>query len=832
MAYLVIKVKSFEREEITMKGLLTMLLVFLCVFIMFKDAYSNLDTGLVAFYPFNGNANDESGNGNNGTAHGAILTTDRFGNENSAYNFDGIDDFIETSDLDPWYDFTVTGWFKTNENNKYMRIIDKDGGYYIDHWSVTVNTNGMVFTGYKQGSNASTDLWSDEILNDNQWHFFVSKQVNNEYFFYIDGKLDTSAFVPSFTFNNDVKIYVGYSASNQAVVNYYKGAIDDIRIFHRSLSELEIDSLYHEGGWPYRDRIQKAAEWLISTQHADGSFSGQSYDSAPDFEYTSLITFALIDAGFSFSDECVQKAIDWILTQENNDGSWSSGNIGDTYFGLLMEMVINKDLNKTRNWLINKQLLDGSFIEGSVNDKNRSILSPILGLLLSGFNKNDPVIRKAIEYLVNNQGGDGSWISHNWGPDSQGNAKIIYMLRLYGIPLNDPIIQKGIENIRNQQHDDGGFGPINPSHPGGVGEVINLLLASGIPKNDPLITRALDYLLVSQNENGSWPDPWASSQAQCQTIYPLISLCIMTGQPAPFGKIESYFWQVTHLSNYTEYFNVDVFSDDQWMRTDNSVSVNLIDSCLHIGADGDYDDFANKSICLPLPFVIETRMRLVSGGNNYRLPWLFLRYGNGTNDCIVITYLPTDPFGWAFAPASSPWPQHVFTNAPPSENVWWSVRARINSDGGQLYAKSDNDSTFTFVLSNTWTIPNEVIGLSFTQPWDAVCDIDFVKVDSVGAEITAVIQYAILPHKFVLSQNHPNPFNPITYINYAIPKKVHLRLEVYDLQGRLVEVLVDGTKEPGYYSMSWNAASLPSGIYLYKLIAGEFTEIKKCLLIK
>ena len=57
-------------------------------------AQVNLDSGLVAYYPFNGNANDESGNGNNGTIHGAVLTSDRFGNEKFSFSFDGVNDYI------------------------------------------------------------------------------------------------------------------------------------------------------------------------------------------------------------------------------------------------------------------------------------------------------------------------------------------------------------------------------------------------------------------------------------------------------------------------------------------------------------------------------------------------------------------------------------------------------------------------------------------------------------------------------------------------------------------------------------------------------------------
>jgi murein DD-endopeptidase MepM/ murein hydrolase activator NlpD len=86
--------------------------------------------GLVAYYPFNGNANDDSGNGNNGTVYGATLTTDRFGYANSAYSFDGIDDYVtveETIDfkLTTW---SITGWVKVNNfpNQKTMPIIGKN----------------------------------------------------------------------------------------------------------------------------------------------------------------------------------------------------------------------------------------------------------------------------------------------------------------------------------------------------------------------------------------------------------------------------------------------------------------------------------------------------------------------------------------------------------------------------------------------------------------------------------------------------------------------------------------------------------------------------------
>ena len=89
-----------------------------------------------------------------------------------------------------------------------------------------------------------------------------------------------------------------------------------------------------------------------------------------------------------------------------------------------------------------------------------------------------------------------------------------------------------------------------------------------------------------------------------------------------------------------------------------------------------------------------------------------------------------------------------------------------------------------------------------------------------------------VPQKFALKPAYPNPFNPVTHFNYDLPERVFVRLEVYDLQGRLIETLVNATQPAGYYSITWNARNLPSGVYFYKLTAGEFTATRKCLLIK
>jgi hypothetical protein len=88
------------------------------------------------------------------------------------------------------------------------------------------------------------------------------------------------------------------------------------------------------------------------------------------------------------------------------------------------------------------------------------------------------------------------------------------------------------------------------------------------------------------------------------------------------------------------------------------------------------------------------------------------------------------------------------------------------------------------------------------------------------------------PNKFQLHQNYPNPFNPTTTINYTIPNSSLVKLKVYDILGREVETLVNERKSPGNYSVEFNASRLASGIYFYRMQAGDFVATKKLILMK
>ena len=112
--------------------------------------------------------------------------------------------------------------------------------------------------------------------------------------------------------------------------------------------------------------------------------------------------------------------------------------------------------------------------------------------------------------------------------------------------------------------------------------------------------------------------------------------------------------------------------------------------------------------------------------------------------------------------------------------------------------------------------------------WWAVDNITIRACDLVGVpgEKNSV------PQNYSLSQNYPNPFNPTSTIAYALPRAGNVKLTVYDALGREVQVLVDEFKTAGTYNVTFDGSSLASGLYIYRISAGSFTDVKKMILVK
>ena len=211
-------------------------------------------SGLVAYYPFNNNANDESGNGNNGTLVGAVAGNDRFNNANKAMYFGGLGQRIEVADT-PAFDFTysmaVSVWiYQKSATSLGCRIIEKatsglsqTDGYLLDTYTRDGAGNGFRLCGRLDFVN------EDSHYTLNTWHHLVASYSNNFVYFYLDGVFDGVQALQGPMRTNNLKMAIGAPLST-AYQNYsFFGNIDDIRIYNRALSASEVKALYHEGGW-------------------------------------------------------------------------------------------------------------------------------------------------------------------------------------------------------------------------------------------------------------------------------------------------------------------------------------------------------------------------------------------------------------------------------------------------------------------------------------------------------------------------------------------------------------------------------------------------------
>jgi hypothetical protein len=236
------------------------ILVSIAVAVLFvaSPLSADLTDGLLAYYPFNGNANDETGNGHDGTLHGdPILATDRFGNANSAYSFDGIHDYVEITNTSAFgfknESFSVSLWAQVRDNEGGYESFFHLGGSGGSRFPISKGTawwsGSRIYTEFNSGGACQviSDKYGEELPL-NTWMHLVSV-VNWE-----TGKLELYADgVPQligphpdlvsfdFSFPSPTKLFFGMGPEKQ---NYLSGLLDDVRIYNRALTASEVYDLY------------------------------------------------------------------------------------------------------------------------------------------------------------------------------------------------------------------------------------------------------------------------------------------------------------------------------------------------------------------------------------------------------------------------------------------------------------------------------------------------------------------------------------------------------------------------------------------------------------
>jgi hypothetical protein len=146
----------------------------------------------------------------------------------------------------------------------------------------------------------------------------------------------------------------------------------------------------------------------------------------------------------------------------------------------------------------------------------------------------------------------------------------------------------------------------------------------------------------------------------------------------------------------------------------------------------------------------------------------------------------------------------------------------LSTDNGSNWIQKNNGLIDTLVTALAFNGTDIFIGTSKSGVWHR----SLSDITSISEKVT----YS--PACFTLSQNYPNPFNPGTQISYSLPSASNVKLSVFNTMGQTVKVLENGYKNAGNYSVNFNASSLPSGIYFYKLDACQSTQTKKMMLLK
>lgn len=215
----------------------------------------NLRNGLVGYWPFNGNANDESGNGNHGVSQGALLSSDRFGNANRSYEFDGIDDYIQvpnSSSITLLGDLTISAWVYTRgrKNQNYQTVVSKRETYWTWEYSLSLSYhigiphNGLTGFSRAIGMGAGEQAFSQTPYKPGVWEHWVATVSNGKVNIYRNGVLDKSQNFSMVPNKQNCPLLFGRNTLVDNSEQFF-GKIDDIAIYNRALTASEVQQLFN-----------------------------------------------------------------------------------------------------------------------------------------------------------------------------------------------------------------------------------------------------------------------------------------------------------------------------------------------------------------------------------------------------------------------------------------------------------------------------------------------------------------------------------------------------------------------------------------------------------
>jgi len=165
----------------------------------------------------------------------------------------------------------------------------------------------------------------------------------------------------------------------------------------------------------------------------------------------------------------------------------------------------------------------------------------------------------------------------------------------------------------------------------------------------------------------------------------------------------------------------------------------------------------------------------------------------------------------------------------------WNTATEVNNYGFNIERKPQAGewTKIGFIKGNGNSNSPKNYSFVDESPVSGKVEYRLKQIDNDGKyEYSKIVEISSEPTQFSLAQNYPNPFNPTTTIQYAIPSAEHVTIKVYNEIGEEVRTLVDENKEAGQYKATFNGSGLASGIYYYRISAGNFIKVKKLMLLK
>jgi hypothetical protein len=745
------------------------------------------EISLVGYWPFNGNADDESGNGNDGTVYGATLTEDRFNIPNSAYFFDGIDDYISAGDsevLRMVNTMSMMAWINPDflHTSPIGMIMNREGEYEFArhltneiYYAIDNDNPGWFWvpTGYE----APPDQWTHIAVV--YEYGMTMTYVNGELFF---GYIGSGPIGDTYTLCNDLRFA---NRSCESGPQFFRGVIDDIRVYSRAITAEEVWAIYSEVP---PDPLAQSGICYGSTGSAEPNHPGSLITIDPVTGVGTLVgpTGIIGDEGPSVPVLAIKStgevyALSASTTADLYSISASTG-VGTLIAGTDLSLPdgLAFDLNDTLYAVANENILysidaatGAAALIGPTGFSTKAIsCDPITGIMY-GASADDRIytidLSTGESSLVGSTGLGG--LTHALRFDQEGN--------LFGTKgsATEPYTLISIDKMTGTGTT---IGPI------GLTAVIGMAsrtLPSGL----------LEGLVAYYPFNGNANDE--SGNGKDGTVF---GADLTTDR---FGNADRAY-EFDGISDYI-YAPVDIRQSTIPQLT-MTAWASLRDST-RTGWGGRVVSHDNGGF--QRTFGVDTR-----GGG---FGWSAFA---GTGE--VLGYHPVTFDEWTFL-------------AVTYDLINESVTLHVND---QSYSKEGIcGDALDFIRIGSNPTYGEYFGGSIDEVriYDRILsEAEIAALYDQAPVVSSVSDERYLPGTLSLSQNYPNPFNPSTTIEYRLPGSGVVRLDIFNVLGERVSTLIDGHQGAGYHRVLFDAEGLPSGVYYYRLQTQDVVETKKLLLLR